>query len=460
MEETKIIIKSRNIKENFFNQNHNSAINQIKSTKIIPHLSQSKFRIEGMFENNKEAINLKSLNPPQITNRNERKLSLFHSNSIKSPGSLNTLSKDKTQRLSNNNTNTEEGKKENEKSSYNLNLRKNNFYLSNKMVNTFASLIKSPMTPNIKPRIKRLNSINVNILNRSDLKNNLNNLVNNANDKERFSLNINKNKNVKNYNFQDPLRRNTTFRESFDKDKTNFYLRTLYAKNYKKRPPKITNPLQIPDEDKIFNEMKKYLCYKYESRRINTYNNKRIKDENKFSKTKSELKIKKIKNELKASDKIRLNYLYLKTNKISNKIYTIKRKKLKNDLITYQKNLLEVIKPSISDYSYMYLKDRLFDIRKKDDKKYQNNYQKIKAIESEEKEIINQFNETCEKCEKQFKKVKADKEILNSVDMDIKLPTMTFISCFKKNKNSESNKNDKIQNKFLKMKIKNLKMKK
>ena len=187
---------------------------------------------------------------------------------------------------------------------------------------------------------------------------------------------------------------------------------------------------------------------------------KRIKDENKFSKTKSELKIKKIKNELKASDKIRLNYLYLKTNKISNKIYTIKRKKLKNDLITYQKNLLEVIKPSISDYSYMYLKDRLFDIRKKDDKKYQNNYQKIKAIESEEKEIINQFNETCEKCEKQFKKVKADKEILNSVDMDIKLPTMTFISCFKKNKNSESNKNDKIQNKFLKMKIKNLKMKK
>ena len=95
------------------------------------------------------------------------------------------------------------------------------------MINNFASLIKSPKTPNIKPRIKRLNSINVNILNRSGLKNNLNNLKFNTNYKERFSLNINKNKNVKNFNFQESNRRNTTYRESFDKDKNNFYLRTL-----------------------------------------------------------------------------------------------------------------------------------------------------------------------------------------------------------------------------------------
>ena len=92
----------------------------------------------------------------------------------------------------------------------------------------------------------------------------------------------------------------------------------------------------------------------------------------------------------------------------------------------------------------MYLKDRLFDIKKKDDKKYQYNYQKIKAIDTEEKDIINQFNETCTKCEKQFKKGREEKEILHSVNLDIKLPTMTFISCLKKNKNNDNN-NDKIQ---------------
>ena len=81
---------------------------------------------------------------------------------------------------------------------------------------------------------------------------------------------------------------------------------------------------------------------------------------------------------LKVEDKIRLNYLYLATNKISNKITTVKRKKLKNDLVTYQKNLLDIIKPSITDYSYIYLKDRLFDIRKKNNKKYQYNYRKLK----------------------------------------------------------------------------------
>ena len=129
--------------------------------------------------------------------------------------------------------------------------------------------------------------------------------------------------------------------------------------------------------------MKKYLCYKYESKRLKTYDNKKKeKEENKNNKTKkSEFKIEKPK--LKTADKIRLNYLYLATNKISNKIHMVKKRKTRKDLATYQKNLLEVIKPSITDYSYMYLRDKLFNIRKKNDKKYQTNYKKIKEIELE-----------------------------------------------------------------------------
>ena len=48
-------------------------------------------------------------------------------------------------------------------------------------------------------------------------------------------------------------------------------------------------------------------------------------------------------------------------------ITMIKTKKNKKDLNSYQNNLLEIVKPSLTDYSYMYLKDRLFAIRKKNE---------------------------------------------------------------------------------------------
>jgi hypothetical protein len=406
-----------------------------------------KNKIDGTSEDNKELNNSKILKPFNIISRNDRNFSLFHSNTIKSPDYLNKIMKNNIKENLNN-TNIEEGFKLNETSNYYFNSK-------NKVNNKkFTSLIKNSMTPQNKMQIKRLNSINVNFFNRNNLKNNLNNQKNNENTKRRNSLNSSRNDNlVTNYNFKNKhfLRKTSTFRVPLNNDKANLYLRTLYATKIKKKPPKIINPLQIPDEDKIFDEMQKYLCYKYESKRLKTYENK--KKEEQKSKTKTEFKIKDLKPKLKAEDKIRLNYLYLATNKISNKITTVKRKKLKNDLVTYQKNLLDIIKPSITDYSYIYLKDRLFDIRKKNNKKYQYNYRKLKEIESEEKEIINQFNETCQRCEKHFQKIKEEKNILQSANLNIKLPTMTFVSCLKK---SKSNK-DKYQKKYNKFKIKSIK---
>ena len=99
----------------------------------------------------------------------------------------------------------------------------------------------------------------------------------------------------------------------------------------------------------------------------------------------------------------------------------------------------------------MYLRDRLFNIRKKNEKKYQTNYKRIKEIETEEKDIIYQFNETCENFVRTIKK---EKEYLGWANYNVKLPKMNFVSCLQKNKNE----NDKYQNKKTKkFRIKNLK---
>ena len=435
--------KSNNINQNLFLNNHKSvAFNQINSTKIVPNLLSMKNKNESPTENDKEStnLNIKSSRAIKMLTTFSRKNPPVHSYTIKSPNHLLGFFRNN---LKDTNINKEESSK--------LDETLNNASPSNRLNNKNVTLLlRNTMTPQSKIQIKRINSINV-----SEYKNNLLKNNNNANNQKKevsfnhrnsFSKNM-----IKNYNFRNLLKQNTTARNSEEEDRTRLYLRTLYVKNYKKKPPKIVNPLQIPEEDKIFDEMKKYLCYKYEKKRLKTYDNKKEKDEKNMTKTKSEFKLKKLRPKLKTSDKIRLNYLYLSTNKISNKIHVIKKRKSKKDLITYQKNLLEVIKPSITDYSYMYLRDRLFNIRKKNEKKYQTNYKRIKEIETEEKDIIYQFNETCENFVRTIKK---EKEYLGWANYNVKLPKMNFVSCLQKNKNE----NDKYQNKKTKkFRIKNLK---
>ena len=435
--------KSNNINQNLFLNNHKSvAFNQINSSKIVPNLLSIKNKNESPTENDKEStnLNIKSSRAIKMLTTFSRKNPPVHSYTIKSPNHLLGFFRNN---LKDTNINKEESSK--------LDETINNASPSNRLNHKNVTLLlRNTMTPQSKIQIKRINSINV-----SEYKNNLLKNNNNANNQKKevsfnhrnsFSKNM-----IKNYNFRNLLKQNTTARNSEEEDRTRLYLRTLYVKNYKKKPPKIVNPLQIPEEDKIFDEMKKYLCYKYEKKRLKTYDNKKEKDEKNMTKTKLEFKLKKLKPKLKTSDKIRLNYLYLSTNKISNKIHVIKQRKSKKDLITYQKNLLEVIKPSITDYSYMYLRDRLFNIRKKNEKKYQTNYKRIKEIETEEKDIIYQFNETCENFVRTIKK---EKEYLGWANYNVKLPKMNFVSCLQKNKNE----NDKYQNKKTKkFRIKNLK---
>jgi hypothetical protein len=216
------------------------------------------------------------------------------------------------------------------------------------------------------------------------------------------------------------------------KVKVNFFQKKNKYNANKNSIPIIVNPLLISEEDKIFDEMKKYLCFKYEKRRAKT----KSKEQKRHEKPKnSSSNTKKIKNKIQTTDKIKLDYLYINTIRINKKIRHIKKKKDKQDLAEYQNKLLDIIKPSVSDYTYTHLKDRLIEIRMKNNKKYQYNLRNIKEIENKEEKIIQDFNKTCVKCLRTFRRVRAQKEVLHSTNLKIKLPLLNFISCLKKKKN-------------------------
>lgn len=208
------------------------------------------------------------------------------------------------------------------------------------------------------------------------------------------------------------------------------------GRNYNKTfyKSQIDNPLLISEEDKIFNERKKYLCYKYEEK--NEKKNKPIKNIKKklFIEESNVMKLKILRERKKKflnPDSVRLNYLYMSTNKINKKIDKVKKKKDKKNLTEYQNKLLNIIKPAISDYRYSNLKNKLFDIRHKSEKKYQYNYKKLKEIEEDEKEIINEFNNLCTNCLKTFEEIREEKLMLHFKKLTIKLPLLNFISCIK-----------------------------
>jgi hypothetical protein len=114
----------------------------------------------------------------------------------------------------------------------------------------------------------------------------------------------------------------------------------LGKKNKKHRKKNVTpvasNPLLVSEEDKIFDEMKKYLCFKYEQKqkklhKNHIHNNHKSKETRKnIPKEKANIipKIKKLKLKLQNEDQKKLDYLYLATTKISRKIYHIKKKKI------------------------------------------------------------------------------------------------------------------------------------
>ena len=230
------------------------------------------------------------------------------------------------------------------------------------------------------------------------------------------------------------------------------YNRTFYA-------PLKGNPLAISEEDKIFEERKKYLYYKYETKNKNrTVKNFRKTNLKQNINTINTMKLKQLKerNKYLSDDKKKLNYLYLSNSRISRKIKGVKRKKENKNLSEYQNNLLLCIKPYISYNRFMSLKDKLFAIRNKSEKKYQNNYKRIKEIEEEEEDIINEINDLYEKVTKTFDKIRQERQMVRYTNLRIKLPFLNFVSCIhhkRKEKDKEKEK-EKEREKKSKMKKK------
>ena len=476
MEESKDQYQNTDSQKIFLNKNHKSVNFSVNNfSKIVPQLLNLRNLNENLNKTNNENINninnINNNNNSIKINTDKKKLNLYRSPQKKSKifnksslrkqscQTLNTFFSSYKNNLKEPSLNIEIS--QNNKSP-NLNTIsdsfKNNYKLSLKRVNTgirqSAFTLKNKRFSNARlyNKIKFRNSKNFfgsnefkNLLkSEGEEKTGTTTLFTDRNKKDiiklknlsrRSSLN-NKINNINTINNIHINQRMKTTSESKNYIKSTFIKKNKYQNKH--TIPIIVNPLLISEEDKIFDEMKKYLCFKYEQKKLNNKSKDTKKTMDKMKGNAS--KLKKLKPKIQTDEQIKLDYLYLSTTKISKKIRYIKRKKDRQDLAEYQNNLLDVIKPSVSDYTYAHLKDKLIDIRLKNNKKYQNNYKKIKEIENIEEDIINDFNSICEKCLETFRRVRAQKEIVHSNNLKIKLPLLNFISCLKKKKKQSKRK--------------------
>ena len=393
-------INNFKINLNNSNDNNNSKLNQDLNTSKNNILNQDINR------------NSKLIYNPNHTEPNEASYSFYnkYNHNLKNNLTNNSLEQNKNMTLKLNlkeNPNYQRNNQNIRLSTSNINNIKNPFNsISNKRnSNTFINKNESQKKINFfteRNNIPKIDKTNTFIIRNKDKRNSINDYL-----YKRFQ-------NRKN--------------QKISRNSAKFQMLNSPIVNNKSYVKTITNPLLISEDDMIFEERKKYLFYKYETKkRLNKTMNGFKRKAKKINTNVLKLKIlKERKNKLLTTDKKRLNYIYLSTNQISQKIKKIEKNKDKQNLNQYQNSLLNVIKPSISGYRYINLKDRLMNIRNYSKiKDNENNISKIKDIEFEEQKIIEKFNENCINY---IKKLEEEKNIHNSL---IKLPLLDFISCLK-----------------------------
>ena len=210
----------------------------------------------------------------------------------------------------------------------------------------------------------------------------------------------------------------------------------------------IGNPwsdLKIPEEDKIFNEFKKYDYFterynkKYKIKdTINEndikefkisksvkFSNKipdKNKEENRFIKTYYDSTGKFIPSLL---DKEIFDCLYKTSDEYYSHLDELKKSKKRKKLKEYQNELLYTTKNVISVYGYDKLKKKFEEIEKWNRFKNVLNFRFIKQIESDEKKIINDVI-------KQNKNITKKKKFGGKIRFQFKLPMVKFKSVIKK----------------------------
>ena len=222
------------------------------------------------------------------------------------------------------------------------------------------------------------------------------------------------------------------------------------------KPLSDRNDLLIPEEDKIFDEFKKYnyfvkrfnKLYKInnniENNEVDNKNNKSSKS-SRLSKntieniTKEKEQNKKPKKSLYDStgkfvpsllDKELFDCLYKTNDHFYSELKSYKKAKNTKKLKDYQAGLLEAIKEKISTYGYDRLKKNFDEILKVNKFKRRLNYKFLKNLETEEKKIISNVN----RCNKYYLKSNISK---GTIKNKFKVPKLKFSSIIKKEENKK-----------------------
>ena len=241
------------------------------------------------------------------------------------------------------------------------------------------------------------------------------------------------------------------------------------------------DPLLIQEEDKIFEEIKKYKCFKHFTKEslnktgvpfiyidmnmnsdtivplkdINNIDNKSyINNNENRKKNKSvndkfifEKKYKRQITEEKKKELLDKVYSMKDDPDFYKKIEILKQKKDKKKLKSYQNNFLKIVKCNISDKYYDSLKDKFWEIRELAEGKYKTNLKFLKEIEKNEEGVIKNINKICNYYMKYFETQNFDKYFLKAIGPKITLPKIGFIKMAKKNYFSENEKINKYKTK-------------
>jgi hypothetical protein len=188
------------------------------------------------------------------------------------------------------------------------------------------------------------------------------------------------------------------------------------------------NPLEIQEEDKIFNELNN-------SKNLNEEKNKTIINENKKSRNLSS-DLQKTKsmfyyNKLCLNDNDKILYdVYKLPSDYFEKVDKVKKSKDKFDLKTYQTNLLNTISDYFSRDGVKNLEKNFIHLRNYSYQKIVLNKPFIKDIEKKEKKIIKRINNVNQKCKDILLKTAEDFRKLRKLT----LPKVKFHNVIKRKK--------------------------
>ena len=224
----------------------------------------------------------------------------------------------------------------------------------------------------------------------------------------------------------------------FDHRKKNNFFREI----------KKENPLEIPEEDKIFEEMnqlnKRKSIFSADDKNIKNLN---LNLSNGFDNHSINKKYfhKRI---LSHGEKI-LNNVYKISPFLLRDLKKAKKKKDDLDLNDYQENLINILNEKISKDNLLKLKEKFIDLRifSKTSYEEKEDYYFIKNIEKKEKNIISDINIINNKCEKLIRNAANEEGFKLKKDLKLfSLPKIKFknVIKIKKKDNNEENEEKKI----------------